>query len=87
MKAELHTRCGCVRRFEVQWPPPPEWHVPLRPKGGITISAGMVRPEEDFPGNEGALVEDAPASAERRVFVRNIDTGNHPDDFVWYEEQ
>ena len=87
MKAELHTRCGCVRRFEVQWPPPPEWHVPLFLKGRISIKAGFGRIDESFPGNEGALVEDAPANMERRIFLKNPDTGNHPKDFIWYEEQ
>lgn len=86
MKAELHTRCGCVRRFEVQWPPPPEWHVPLRERGGITVKAGMVLEGEEFPKNEGPLVEDAAINIERRVFTRNPDTGKHPEDFVWYEE-
>ena len=30
VKAVFQTRCGCVKEFEVPYPPPPQYYFPLR---------------------------------------------------------
>lgn len=83
VRARLLTRCGCERIIEVPWPPPPEWHVPLRtPK----TNEGLLRP---WMRNLGATYDPMRDGPERRVFKLDLSSVRYKEDKedeVWYDE-
>ena len=76
MRAQLITRCGCKREFNVTYPPPPDIQIPLMED---EIKLAMV----NLPPLDPQTL-----TVKTRRFVLSKDRGGHPAGLaVYFEEE
>ena len=75
MKAELWTRCGCVRTMTITSPAPPQIEIPLRPLDHPTLPMSTIPEAPDYSVPHFAV----------RVFERSLNVHSRSN-FQTYHE-